>query len=220
MLIALAIFMIFITSVSSAYIDIARNQREANIVREIYSDIRYVFNMITEEARLKTIDYACYRKGAIVEEYDGVDTLIDLSNLCTAVNPNIEDPQNYLAFVDAEGLRRTIFRIEEDSENKGRNFTFYKESYTGGSWLPDAGFNQLSFAKLDLKNTKINEFKFEISPLADPFDPRNVACGPVQFQPQATIYAQIEGARPDTSTFKMNLQTSVSSRVYNKKTNL
>lgn len=219
-LIALAIFMVFITGVSSAYIDIARSQREANLVREIYSDMRYVFGMIEEEARSKTIDYACYQKGEVQREYNGVDLLIDLGNLCSAVNPNITNPEDYLALVDAEGLARIIFKIEGDEEAGGRIFTFYREHYTGAAWEPDAGFNPTEFTRVDLKNIKINAFKFEISPLADPFDPRNVACGPVQFQPQVGVYASIEGARSDTEGFKMNLQTSISSRVYNRKTTL
>jgi len=219
-LIALTIFVIFITSVSSSYVNIARNQREANAVREIYSDMRYVFNMIEEEARSKTIDYACYQKGEVQREYNGADLLVELGNLCSAVNPNITNPEDYLALIDAEGLERTIFKIEDDPQTEGKFFTFYKEHYTGAAWEADAGFNPNAFTSIELKSLKINAFKFEITPSVDPFDPRNVACGPVQFQPQSGIYASIQGARTDTDQFVLNLQTSISSRVYNKKTTL
>jgi len=218
-LIALTIFMIFITSISASYLDIARSQREANAVREIYSDIRYVFNLIEEEARSKTIDYACYQKGEVPEEYNGEDLIIDFSRVCAAA-ADITDPTEYLALIDSEGINRTIFKIENNSAGDGKIFTIYKEHYTGGGFASDPGFKLMSFTPMDLKNLKINSFKFEISPMADPFDPELVACGPVQFQPMVTVYTTVEGAKKETSQFKMNLETSISSRVYNKKTTL
>ena len=218
-LIALTIFMVFITTVSSSYLGIARSQREANSVREIYSDIRYIFNLIEDEARSKTIDYACYQKGEVPEEYNGEDLILDLGNLCAAA-ANITDPALYLALIDSEGLNRTIFKIENNPQGEGKIFTIYKEHYTGETWESDPGYSLREFTPMDLKNLKINAFKFEISPMADPFDPKLVACGPVQFQPQVTVYTFVEGAKAETSQFKMNLETSISSRVYNKKTTL
>jgi len=222
-LVALTIFIIFITNISSSYLYIAKSQREANLIREIYSDTRYVFNLIADEARAKTIDYACYTPLPLEEDEGPSITSKRISNPCSSLLLIPED--SYLALIDANQVNRTIFKVQENTETGYKTIKLYKENYTGGTWVPDDGYtisgtDEDGFKEITLRNIKVNGLSFEISPLGDPFDPDNVACGPVQFQPLVSIYANIQSIREDFSRFKLNLQTSVSSRVYNLKTTL
>lgn len=219
-LIALTIFMIIVTSISASYLDIARKQREANVIREIYSEIRYVYNLIGEEARSKTIDYGCPRKfkelneDDILRPIDVVSTSQVCSDLATAA------PESYLALINANATERTIFRITDDEEAEdAKILSFYKElkDEAGTAWIPNPGFD--GFETIDLKGIEIRKMKFEIAPLGDPFDPENVGCGVLQYQPSVSVYTTIASKFETISDFSLDLQTSFSSRVYNTQTN-
>jgi prepilin-type N-terminal cleavage/methylation domain-containing protein len=188
-LIALSIFMIIVTSIAASYLDIARKQREANVIREIYSEIRYVYNLIGEEARSKAIDYGCPRKFKELNE-DDILRPIDVVSTSQVCSDLVVEPEgSYLALINPSATERTIFRIQKDSENQdAKNLSFYKESKeeNANAWIPNPGFD--GFVSIDLKEIKLDAMKFEIAPLGDPFDPENVGCGVVQYQPSVSVY--------------------------------
>jgi len=211
-LIAISIFAILMTTVSSSYINIARSQREANAIREMYSQLRYVYNVIGEEARSKTIDYGCPRQ-------IGIDAGSQ-SDTCTGNELQLAAKDSYLALINRDATQRTVFLIDDDSENEGKILSFKKESKGQADevWRPDNGFES-GFVEIELTGLKLNSMRFDIAPLNDPFDPDNITCGVVQFQPSVTVYSSIESDNQSVSDFTLDLQTSFSSRVYNKQTN-
>lgn len=221
-LVAIAIFMIFITSISSSYLDIARSQRQANAVRAVYSEMRYIFDLIGDEARSKTIDYGC--PGSVGQKVDESEIGFakkqqETSPGCLALNGV---PQtDYLALVNDEGTQRTIFIIEEENGNDSKKLYYYKEEKEADSyvWNKAEGFEN-GEVEIDLQNIQLDNFVFEISPLVDPFDVDNIGCGAIQFQPAVSMYASISSINDQAGNFTLDLQTSVSSRVYNRQTNL
>jgi prepilin-type N-terminal cleavage/methylation domain-containing protein len=219
-LIALTIFVIFITSMSSAYLSIARSQREANALREMYSELRHVVTLISEETQSKTIDYGCYLGTPKIEDEDSLETIvrkIPPSTACNELTSRL--PHEYLALIDSESRERTIFKTEEDIETGEKKIFMFRETNTGAAWEADEGYIT-GYKEISLNSFKISGLEFEIAPLIDPFDPENVGCGPAQFQPSVSIYASVFGARSDTEKFDLDLQTSLSSRVYNLQTDL
>lgn len=219
-LIALSIFMVIVTTLAASYLDIARKQREANTIREIYSEIRYVYNLIGEEARSKTIDYGCPRKFKELNEDDILRPIdvVSTSQVCSDLTTAPEG--TYLALVNANSTERTIFQITDDPEDQNSKIlSFYRESKDENSlaWLPNPGFD--GFQTIDLKEIKLEKMKFEIAPLGDPFDPENVGCGVIQYQPSVSVYSTIASKYESISDFSLDLQTSFSSRVYNLQTN-
>lgn len=219
-LISLTIFMIIVTSISASYLDIARKQREANTIREIYSEIRYVYNLIGEEARSKTIDYGCPRKFKELNEDDILRPIdvVSTSQVCSDLQT--APAGSYLALINTNATQRTIFRITEDEEAEdAKILSFYKElkDEEGLSWSPNPGFD--GFEPINLKGIEIKKMKFEIAPLGDPFDPENVSCGVLQYQPSVSVYTTIASKFETISDFSLDLQTSFSSRVYNVQTN-
>ncbi|MBD3157051.1 prepilin-type N-terminal cleavage/methylation domain-containing protein [Candidatus Peregrinibacteria bacterium] len=220
-LVAIAIFMIFITSISSAYLDIARSQREANVVRAMYSEVRYIFDLIGQEARAKTIDYGCTGSLDLAGDIQGdgfARTPQETSSGCLALKG--VSSENYLALVNHEGTERTIFLLEDDTQDETKKLFYLreeKEAFERG-WIAAPGFD--GFTEITLKSIQLDNFMFEIAPLADPFDIDNIGCGPVQFQPSVSLYASVSGRGEQAKNFSMDLQTTVSSRVYNHQTNL
>jgi len=199
-LVSITIFMIFITSVSSAYLNIARKQREANSVRMIYSEMRYVFSLIGQEVKEKTIDYAC-TNGVSCSELNGISK------------------SKYLALVNNEGTKRTVFLVKDSLQDGVKKLYFYKETKENGDkvWNKAGGFEN-GYVEIELKNIALDNFVFDISPLVDPFDSNNMGCGAIQFQPMVSIYATIHNVNHNISNFKLDLQTAISSRVYDHKT--
>lgn len=210
-LVAITIFMIFIISITRSYLDIAQSQRESNAVREIYSEMRYIYSLISEEARSKTIDYGCP-----APPDSQADIARSQSSACSDLM-RIER-RNYLALISGDGTQRTVFKIDDDLLTGEKALYIAKENFTGVTWEPAEGYRQNTFVELKLNYVKINGFEFRIAPLADPFASENIFCGPVQFQPSVSIYSSIEGKQRNVSDFKLDLQTTISSRVYNKQT--
>ncbi|MBN1494454.1 type II secretion system protein [Candidatus Peregrinibacteria bacterium] len=211
-LISLTIFVIFVTSISGSYLYIARSQREANAVKEVYSEIRYITNLLTDEARAKTIDYSCYIAQTFSDEPEAVTK--GVSTTCRSLT--YAPAGTFLALIDAAGNNRTIFKFLDNQ------LLLYKEYYTGAAWMPYEGYGaagaESEYREIELKNVKINGLKFEISPLADPFNTKNIACGPVQFQPSVSFYINVQSSRDDLSRFTLNIQKSITTRLYNVKT--
>jgi len=209
-LVAITIFMIFITSVSSAYLDIARSQREANAVRAVYSEMRYVFDLIGSEVRSKTVDYGC--PGSIGGQTATSAGCLELNGVSKS---------NYIALVDNQGTERTVFLVEDDLQDEKKKLYYYKEQKDPETfvWNRAEGFEK-GYAEIVLKNIEINNFVFEASPLVDPFDPNNIGCGAIQFQPAVSIYTTIRSANEQAGNFELDLQTTISSRVYDHQTNL
>lgn len=79
------------------------------------------------------------------------------------------------------------------------------------------GLNELGvISDAELGEGMIEGFAFYVSPALDPYDSDSFSIDSVQFQPKVTIYGEffkeLSGAR---EPFMMDLQTTVSSRVYN-----
>ncbi|MBU1445652.1 prepilin-type N-terminal cleavage/methylation domain-containing protein [Patescibacteria group bacterium] len=224
-LVALTIFTIFITVISSTYIDIARSQRDTNLIKEIYSETRYLFGIITDEAKSKTIDYGCPANRTIVDdESSSLINVVLSSNSCNELNTMPRE--RFLALISYDGIERVIFKIEDKADsgdelgmNKIKDIFMYKEKFNGQSWESEAGYES-GYQQIELKSMQINGFVFDVTPLIDPFNPDNVGCGPVQFQPSVSIYANVIGSNEAAGNFNFNLQTSISSRAYNQETDL
>ncbi len=73
------------------------------------------------------------------------------------------------------------------------------------------------FSSFDLNSSDVSvtDFKFYLFPSVDPYNQENVYSDDVQFHPRVTIYAQFERDGISGEPLVMELQTSVSSRVYN-----
>ncbi len=62
---------------------------------------------------------------------------------------------------------------------------------------------------------KVTDFKFYISPSVDPYDDKNVYNDKNQLHPKVTVYGKFVRKFGNGKEYSMELQTTVSSRIYN-----
>ena len=85
-----------------------------------------------------------------------------------------------------------------------------KDNLPGGIYIPD-------ITSVNLNNpdsVKVSKFRLYFSPKIDPYDPKSVDFSTSQFQPRVTIYAEFTKDIGNGKSYTMDLQTTVSSRVY------
>ncbi|MBI4235347.1 prepilin-type N-terminal cleavage/methylation domain-containing protein [Candidatus Peregrinibacteria bacterium] len=68
---------------------------------------------------------------------------------------------------------------------------------------------------LNSGDVSVTDFEFKIYPLADPYSPQNVDKNQYQFHPFVTIFVSFEKEKVTGEPYKVDFQTTVSSRIYN-----
>lgn len=192
MLISMAIFMTFTGILISSYTGIIRSQRDANLYREMYVQGRQVMETLVQELRDGMVDY-----GTINPPNSGFKTM--------------SDGEIYL--ISRDGATKTHVTYGEDTVKliKSR-LVLGNQPAIDAVYAPDINPILLN----DAKSVKVTKFRIYYSPKIDPYDPKNVNYGTSQFQPRVTIYAEFtKDLGPNREPYVMDLQTTVSSRVYN-----
>ena len=193
MLVAMTIFMAFVGVLISSYTSIVSAQREANEYRIMYSEARQVFETITQELRDGMVDYGNYQGNLI--DHDGI------------------------ILVSKDATRKTEI-IYYDDGGVGDNAGFVKVKR--GVLLPNRnpcevgayGFDEP--IALNSADVKVSNFKIYATPSIDPYDLANIDQAGSQFHPMVTVYAQFKRTFSSTKEpFVMDLQTTISSRIYN-----
>lgn len=77
------------------------------------------------------------------------------------------------------------------------------------------GTTKLKTVPLNSKNVAVKTFNVQIYPFADPYAPLNVGENRHQFQPAVTIFASFEKEKVTGEPYKVDFQTTISSRIYN-----
>ncbi|MBI2634539.1 prepilin-type N-terminal cleavage/methylation domain-containing protein [Candidatus Peregrinibacteria bacterium] len=104
--------------------------------------------------------------------------------------------QSELKLVSKDGLVKTYMRYRNDVVEMKKDTDF-------------------EFTPLNSSQVKVRDFKLFISPSIDPYNADFVGSDISQFQPKITVYAVFERELLNGKTFSMDLQTTVSSRIYN-----
>lgn len=219
LLISMSIFIVFLGIVSQSYVGIIRSQRQANGVRKIYSELRVFFETLAQDARLGSPAYDCYDV-----QPQNPD---QLGALCPAeVINSIQggQKQNYLVLVDKENTELTVYRFNLALQTS--QVRKYKHD-SGGSWqAEDAypqggdgsdGIDQDGYRNLLSNDVKIKNLSFVLNPAVNPYAALNVDKSGDQFQPLVNVFLTAENVGQGLTPFKLDLQTSFSSRVYSRK---
>lgn len=196
MLIAISIFTIFIGIAFSSYLHITKVQTDANETRSIYSETRYLADLITEDIRLMAIDYDCY-------------LALGSSFPCNEISSLSADSSTQdLALVSRDGLEKVFYRFRD-----GRIFV-YKQLRTINdlNFLPAPGFSS-EFLHFSSESVNIEDLKFVIYPKLSPYDEDNNFLA-VNFQPFVRILMRVSGQETENESFDLDYQTTVSTRFY------
>ena len=185
MLISMAIFMTFTGILISSYTGIIRAQRDANSYRDMYVQARQVMETLVQELRDGMVDYG---------------------------NINLEGNQ-VLRLVSRDSTTKTYVSYKDNTVSlKKRYLTDGRApcAIDNNCYGPEKDAVNLN----DVSNVKVSKFRVYFSPKIDPYDPKKVDYDTSQFQPRVTIYAEFTKARGNEKFYTMDLQTTVSSRVY------
>ncbi len=185
MMVAMAIFVTFTTVLIGSYTNIVRSQREANEYRVMYVEARRVFETIVQELRDGMVDYAHYSSGAL------------------------SGAQKELFLVSRDAMAKSQIVFNEDTGvvqlSKGKLFS---------NQVPGQDPTILNPVSLN-SEVKVKNFRVYVSPVIDPYDQQYAAYDLNQFHPKVTVYAEFERELSNGKTYTMDLQTTVSSRIYN-----
>jgi prepilin-type N-terminal cleavage/methylation domain-containing protein len=199
MVVAMSIFMVFLTAVFGTYIQITSTQKKANNNREAVAETREIFSFISDEAKEKAIDYSCYDTGS------------------ECIGAQIGNGMiSKIVFISKDGLSRTIISVEKNEDEETYKITsakFTRETTYGQNWIPNG--NEYD---LHSNNLKIESAKIILTPEQDPFIQNIVTATneKIQFQPVIHMVLNIkrkaQSAESDPTPIVM--ETSFSSRIY------
>jgi len=225
LLVSIAIFVVFLSVVSVSYISIVRSQRQANEVRKMYSDIRGFVETLSEDMRLGTIDYDCYKTG-FGAPGDGAtnpcpfSTILDPQSSTADVSP-------YLAIVNKDQTQKVVYWFDQDKgQLKVKRYQrlggtdavdIAQWSDVPGYASGDEGADPNTGSRILLSDlVKVKNLTFAVNPPVNPYASANYDKNQYQFQPKVTMSITIENAKPNVPPFHLDFQTTLSSRVYSR----
>lgn len=193
MLIAMAIFMIFTGVLIGSYSTIVRSQHEANEYRELYVHARQVFEILIQELRDGMLDY---------------DKVV-----------NFGLDENKMAYlISKDGSVKTDVLYQKIDDQGGGGVVSLQKGFLNPYQQPGLqDGNYVPVDELILNNpeaVKVSKFRIYYSPAIDPYDPKYVDYDKNQFHPRVTVYAEFEKELLSGKKYTMDLQTTVSSRIY------
>ncbi len=190
LLVAMAIFVMFIGVVIGAYTGLIRAQRDANDYRIMYSEARNVFDSLVWEFRNGVVDYRYYHDNG----GEGILT----------------GKLDELVLVSKDAGKRTLIRREGDGVFV-QHIPFDPEDLE----FPVPPVIERLDPLNDPDKVRVSEFGMYVSPVFDPYDLDYTDYDFQQFHPKITVYAMFEREFANGRTYDMFLQTTVSSRIYN-----
>jgi type II secretory pathway pseudopilin PulG len=206
LVIAMGIFMIFITAILNTFITLTATQQKANLSREAMSEAKEILSFISIEAREKRIDYSCSNKNT-----SGTPATSALSIECLTKDAE-------LVFITNDGLNRILIKSKEikiETENEDQT---YKEVIAQTQTRPNifSAWQQPIETPLHSPRLKIKDFTVEINPAADPYDlsqSTEYLQHPVA-QIRLVVERNSENKNPDQDSEPIVIQTSIASRAY------
>jgi len=189
MLIAIAVFVIFLTILMGSYTQILQSQREADGYRVLYSESRRIMEDIREEVLISQFKY--------LDVQDGI-------------NPRYNSILHEVSLVDANG-NDVVFSLDEvvsDDTDSGKDVLYDLRLAKDDG---DEYFN-----KRVNSDVKIKDFNVFISPAANPYLEKNVYLDALQFQPKITVFIRfvLDPKLYKNIETEFVLQTTISSRSY------
>jgi len=193
-LVAMAIFGVFITVMMGSYISLVKAQRDADDYRVMYSEARRIFDQITTSVKNNSVLYSTRNPVNAIKNFYGDQD-----------EHYYEQPKSELTLISKDG--RTVYKFQKDvNSNLQIETAGFKED---GSM----DFDLCAVSNLNSEKIEIDSFQIYISPSGDPYDEDNITKKYVQFQPRITIFVNFK-REGRAGTYYLPMQTTVSSRFY------
>ncbi len=198
MLIAMAIFVTFTSVLINSYTSIVRAQRDANDYRIMYAEARRTFDTLTRELRDAMVDYGSYGGAGIIGAQDEI-------RLVTKDGRNVIEVR----------YEEPVESVENTEETTPGKVILAKGRVPAGVAIEPNYPVIFDERVLNSDEVNVKSFAIYVSPSIDPYDQEYVFNDVNQFHPKITIFAEFERELSNGNMVTMDLQTSVSSRIYN-----
>jgi len=189
LLIAMSIFVTFTGILISSYTSILRAQRDANDYRVMYAEGRRTFEVLTDVLRDSMVDYGAYSRQQLL------------------------GAQSEIKLVSKDGL--TKMKLSFDNRESGGKIILAETLIEEGQNSSLSISNYDKVLELNSDQIKIKKFFVYVTPSVDPYDQEFVDVDIVQFHPKITIYVEFEMESLTGRVYNFDLQTTISSRIYN-----
>jgi type II secretory pathway pseudopilin PulG len=212
---ALTIFILLVGSALVTYTEIQRAQIKADNLRQVQEGAQDILNAIAKEYRFGTTDYGCY-----ANTNSSCDSSFNIS-----LN-TVNGKTSALAILNATKDKRVIFKTKTDSKGLHTTLQMLRQKWqtdtatNQSQWVSDSGFES-GFVDFSVADLNIKKLDFYLAPVSgSPY--ADYADNQKQFQPKVTVILDAENFLGSLDTdqktpfrhAEVNLQTSVSSRVY------
>ena len=142
---------------------------------------------------------------------------VEARDIFDAIKQELRDSVYDYAFEGNEGnvLISKDGQYRTKINHSDNNLSIEKCSLSEGLEIGDIGaYGVCEDERLNL-DLEVTEFKFLASPIKDPYNDKNIVNNNVQFQPMIHVYAKFKYVDYFGDESSFDLQTSVSSRIYN-----
>lgn len=242
LLVGIAVFVIFMTAISIAYVSIVRGHGDTNQQRKMIADVRYFMDFVTDHLRDGTVDYDFY---CVKNNFEVMPNLNPKNPnlLQTGINGGVALQgalQNSVNFTDftnvkqpkkdvcastnlGKGIVEELVIVSRDQQSRlwikveDQKIKFKKqEKKTIGGDFVDIN----DYQDFEMLNTRVASLKFVVGPLDNPYKQRAYSYAGLQFQPRVTVLLNAGIPRDGSDTeieLPIFIQTTLSSRVYSDK---
>lgn len=198
MLLAVTVFVIFLTATTGSYLSLARAIGDANQERKVYSAAQELIKFLAEEARDFQFDYDCYR----ADSGDCKDFVLK--------------GESDFVLKNRLGDRRFLVKLADDGGLLVRKRVRDPRQDRRELWTDAEGYNG-NWASYSLpEGVKIAVLRFRLTPAENPFTAENGLRTEFQFQPQISVFLTLKSPLQRDPAFVFPVQTTISSRIYDK----
>jgi len=194
-LVAMAIFAIFITVMMGSYISLVKAQRDADDYRIMYSEARRIMDQITTSVRNNSVLYSFIDPTTAIKSYYGDEQ-----------EHYYEQGRSELTLISKDG--KTVYKFQKLQDDNNLKLETISFNDDGSSNLDECPPKNLNSNKINIK-----KFLVYVSPSGDPYDEENISKVEMQFQPRITIFIEFERIGR-AGTYTLPMQTTISSRFY------
>lgn len=198
MVLAISVFVVFLTATSGSYLSLSAAMRDANQERKVYSAAQDIIKLLSDEIRDSQVDYDCYA----AEKSDCKNFSLD--------------GNKDLVVKSGDGNRRFMVRFQlEGGKLQIRKRVRDTQFDRAEVWNDDVGYSE--WINYDLpQNIAVSDLQFRVSPAQSPFSFQNSSRAEFQFQPEVTILMKLKSSLQRDAGYIFPIQTTISTRVYNK----
>lgn len=239
LLVTITIFVAFLAVVTNSYLSIFRAQKNANDLRRAYSDLRNFIDLVNDEMRSGTLDYACNPDKLLLYQVPVNSNINDFlfqnepqKSLSYKTNLDIKDLQrcsfdtnayigagknDVLRIISRDGLHSTILKFDLSGDGKTGKIKILRLIKINNTWTYADGYapgstgaDTLGYQELLFNGFNINALAFNIFPDKNFKEQSEIE---YQFQPFVTMIIRVK-ALDGKVPFVMDYQTTISTRSY------